>query len=172
MFSNVKRSCEAFRFSVTVEVHSNRRLQSDDMSVCVLRVTFLHLNNITSYYSKQKEVIQERSSVVIGSVCPVRNSPEAGVLSLLGAAVVPVLLENTPSHMTWSLEFGLYFPTMKTLSRVVVGYTCDSAQMLCHKRAARTQYLSIFFGEQFSCVDTSHNDFTLQNNKCTDYSHL
>lgn len=113
-------SCEAFRFSVTVEVHSNRRLQSDDMSVCVLKVTFLHLNNITSYYSKQKEVIQERSSVVIRSVCPVRNSPEAGVLLLLGAVVVPVLLENTPSHMTWSLEFGLYFPTMKTLSGVVV----------------------------------------------------
>lgn len=86
----------------------------------VLRVTFLHLNNITSYYSKQKEVIQERSSVVIGSVCPVRNSPEASVLSLLAAAVVPVLLENTPSHLTWSLQFGLYFSTMKTLSRVVV----------------------------------------------------
>lgn len=56
---------------------------------------WLCLYNITSYYSKQKKVIQEHSSDVIGSVSPERNSPEdaeAGVPSLLDAAVVPALL--------------------------------------------------------------------------------
>lgn len=63
--------------------------------------------------------------MLLGEFFPVRDAKASGPW-LPEAAAAPALLENTLYHMISSLEFGLVFPIIKTLTgATVTGYGCQ-----------------------------------------------